>query len=428
MKTQIQLILGIIFLLLHLQSPARQLKNATVIDKNGNSLKCRINDQNWSYNPSSFRAIMPDNSVKEFMANDISSIKIDSGDYYVSAYIPVDMNYVQSLSTGKVEIGTVVTDTFFLRVILDAQWSLYLLTDINGKDHFYIKSTEGSYEELIDKNVQILIGDKYLLQPKSTYKVRLHAIMKDCSSCITSLNTIQYTEKKLTKLFLEFNNTVTPVSIHYLTSQSPVKVFLTLFGGVDLTHTSFVGEDPESHLELFKPSSSTNPAFGVRVTLPLARMNNKHSISFELGWRQYGIKSYYSYKKSSYSTLYTDYDVQLDFKYLKFSPAYTFRFSSKKFSPFLSLGGTYCYLLSSVNKKHQDVHYTNLPPSYHRVTDTEAYEHMTKYDAGIFIGAGCIFKRISLEGRYENYVGFSNKAGLDEVLSGFSILAGFRLF
>jgi hypothetical protein len=424
-------------------SGQKDVRRVLAVTTKGDTLTGYINDKNWSRNPSSFKIKTDDGGEKEFRASQLASVKIDSGDYYVSAPVTIDMNYVLSLdqlnpddfpkdggeviaketSTQKeivqISTGKIETDTLFLRVLISSALSLYIFTDKKGKDHFYTSNAAGDFEELIHKNIFLRVDHANVLHPVSSFQNQLKAIMKSCASCVSSAGSVEFSEKKLSRLFAEFNASIPGNTIAYKSVHAQSNVSWQLIAGLDISTLSFDGNDQASNLGLGSYSTSYRPSAGIRLHVPITRARHKHAVLFELAWREYDTRASYTVKE------WNDYDVHFQMRYLKLSPAYNFRFLSGKFTPYITLGGSMGALISSVNTKHVNAHDPKLPASYHNETDGIAYDNPINYDMGIFGTAGLAYKRFLLECRYEVSQGFSTMASLDSKVTSICIYAGY---
>ena len=380
-------------------------KKGKIITLTEDTIYGTIDDQNKLRSPRtiSFKA---DNLEKAsyFKPSEIKAAILDSGDYYVSAIIEIDMDYVKStkLKESYSNDSVKIVDTVFLRVIIQSKLSLYLFTDNNFKDHFYFTTNTNNYRELIYKKFPVDINGIVYLKENSLYKKQLNSLMSDCSDALTRISRTDFNEKALFNLFRIYNTCLPENLIRFESHSIPSQNSFYLFAGLDITKLNFTGSDIYYN-ENEKFSNSFQPAIGVGVYIPTIRGQKKYSAILELAWKQYDSRS------NSYLFNYYEVDIHFKMNYLKFNTAFKYSHPGK-IAPYINLGPSMSLLLSSINTIHVFNHDPNLLPNYSREQFKKAYDSPLKLSFGIFGGIGINYKKFSFETRYEKYTGFTSNA------------------
>jgi len=159
-------------------------KPAHLVNMQGDTLSGLINDLEWSRNPTSigFKE-NPQSKERFYTPAEIKAAMIDSGDYYISAFLHVDRNYVTKNDITKVySTDETKVDTLFLRLLTKGHLSLYLFRDENEKNHFYLVAEKNGFQELISKKVAIKKDGKDYVISNNGFRTQLFFAMHDCSS------------------------------------------------------------------------------------------------------------------------------------------------------------------------------------------------------------------------------------------------------
>lgn len=134
-----------------------QLFKARIVTLSNDTISGQIKDFQWTKNPDELEFTTGLQTVSEIIRpGKIKAAIIDSGDYYVSAIVHIDMEYAKLNNPSEVySMDTVIKDTVFLRLLLKGTLSLYLFTDENQKSHFFGKTDLSEYQELYFKNLPL---------------------------------------------------------------------------------------------------------------------------------------------------------------------------------------------------------------------------------------------------------------------------------
>jgi hypothetical protein len=361
----------------------------------------------------------------------VSEIRIDSGDYYIRAIVHIDMIYSMSTNINKVySTDSSNIDTVFFRVLVQGPLELYLYTDINSKDHFFIKDFANSYTELIDKNVPIqylhLESSLDYLVHISNFKEQLRVLMKDCPSVASKIPSIDFKEQQLIKLFLAYANCIKE-EIRYLT---PVKSATTKFAvvaGVSITKIQFIGQEIStavhlsSYLHLSSFPVSTDPVIGLSAVIPLNRTNDKLNFNSSLLWWGYDTKSNYTNEYQN------EYFVHFKTDYVKIVLGPSIKFNVGRLKLFGSIGLIGMCLVNIVNERHVEYGPSTAQPTLPTAADGVAFYHPAYADAGFYGSMGLLFSRFSLEARYNRSKGIATGTDLKTPVTSLEFLLSYNL-
>ena len=123
-----------------------------VVTKSGDSLRGWIDYRQWSKNPTAikFKRDLASNNPTTYTVDDLALFEIVGRDRYLKAAVTKDMRPVEiselRYATDNV-VSYTVSDTVFLRVLLEGKISLYELND--KKSHFYVREEGKDYLELM---------------------------------------------------------------------------------------------------------------------------------------------------------------------------------------------------------------------------------------------------------------------------------------
>ena len=424
MKIRNSVLPGILFIILintvHGQT---NFKRGKVITLKGDTLYGMIDDQNKLKNPNVISFKENDNNlVYNFTPSEIKASIIDSGDFYLSAIIEIDMTYGKSINMKESysKDSLLKKDTVFIRVLLQSKMSLYLFNDKNAKNHFYYSTVTDSYHELTFKKVPVVIDNKTYLKNSSRYKNQLKYLMQDCQEAISKIKNTEYKENSLVELFRIYNNCISGNHIIYESLLIPNQNNYYLVVGLNRDQLVFKGFSSLG-LENSNFSKSYNPLIGFGVNIPFKRGRAKYSMFSELAWKKFDTRADY------YSFIYYENNIHLQFSYLKLSSAFKYQFQNFSNKPYLFAGPTLNYLIHFINTRHEYNHNPNLSPNYSREKDDIVNIPELKFGIGLFGGVGIRFKKLSLEMRYETYSNFEKLVELITYTETFSFLIKYNL-
>ena len=411
--------------IVHVFSKQSTIK-ATVISISNDTTTVFLTDKKRKVTPSVFQAATtPDGTPSiELRPTNVKEIRIDSGDYYVRAIVHVDMIYSISTNVTKVHsTDSARIDTLFFRVLVKGPLELYLYTDINSKDHFFVKGPKYGFEELIDKNISSeylhLESSLVYLVHISNFREQLKHLMKECPSVASKINSVEYHERSLVKLFLAYTNCKKETTTYV----TPVKTATTKFAvvaGVSMTKIQFNGFESESYLHLASFPVSAYPVVGLKAILPLNRTNDNFSFHSSLLWWGYDTKADYS------NGMYTDYSVHFKSDYLKIVLGPTLKLNKGQFQTFASIGFIGMCLLHMVNERHVEYDSSYWTGSINGTADDVAYLHPFNIDAGFYGSAGVMSKRFEFETRYNLSRGMSTSGGVTTPVQSLEFLLSYK--
>src|SRR5689334_7201636 len=114
---------------------AQKLTPASLINNNGDSIKCEIAYKRWDKNPKSIE--VRGTSSAHYRPGDIKGFVV-GGETYVSAQVDVETSPYRLEDLDNDATFRYSPDTAFLQQLVSGPKSLYFLNDEAGKKHFYI--------------------------------------------------------------------------------------------------------------------------------------------------------------------------------------------------------------------------------------------------------------------------------------------------
>jgi hypothetical protein len=415
---------AVIFLLVLISSlccyAEKNIKPAKIVTLKGDTVAGKVKDWNHKQNPDSFVFIRNGSNVAEWMTPaKIKAVIIDGTDYFVSAKVKLDMFYSTKRKPFEtyVRADKAVIKNLFLCDLLSGKLCLYKYVDENRKEHFFAKTMDGEYKELVYKRVPIKPpGAKLYVYEESRYKDQLRELMADCISLAGKIDWMHYTERELTSLFDRYNDCDYSEPVNRSKSGKN-KISLHALAGIDITYYSFTGRDYFSHLENshFKPSVTLLP--GLRCMIPLQKQKKQWYLVSDFANRSLGLSSHYYHSTS-------EYDIHMYMDYVKWNMSFKYKLSTPSVEPYIDAGLALNYLVDFTSRKVQTGADT-LGQS--AVIYGVAVQEPHPFDFGYFGGLGLHYKRLNLEGRYEQSTGFSPVYDLDSHVTTVNVILSFRL-
>lgn len=420
--------------------PQSQMLKAKIVTLSNDTVSGQIKDYQWNKNPDELEFTRELQSASEIIRpGKIKAAIIDSGDYYVSAILHIDMEYAKLDNPSEVySTDTVIKDTVFLRLLLKGTLSLYLFTDENQKSHFFGKTDFSDYQELYFKNLPMtyqnsphlpfpIINSSSMKDATqnsiktdnfvySVYKEQLESWMSFCPDARQRISNVNYKEKSLISLFEFYNDCIPSGKVNYKYSPPDTKARFYIVGGAGITKIHFSGDKSNQSLDNETFSKSINPTAAIAIEFPFTRQFQLFSFLTELQWKNFKTESH-----SESPVTFNKYSYTFAMNYLKFNAALQYRFCAKKVQPNINGGITFAYLLSSENKKQI------IDGNTGQLNERAGLDGIRGYDFGYFASAGVNIKRWGISFRYEHTLGFSDFLNIAAPINTINCLLSFRL-
>jgi hypothetical protein len=400
-----------------------QKRPGKIITLKGDTVTGKIYDWNHVINPDTIVFIRDkDKKIELLTPEKISAAILEGSAYFVSAKVKVDMFY----STRRKPLETYVRADkavirhLFMRALLIDKLNLYVYADENGKEHFFTKAEGEDYKELLFKKAPVKVGAEQHVVEESRFHEQLKSLMNDCSSLYNKIDFLHYTEKDLMKLFIKYND-CTFNEPDYVSRLEKNRVSLHILAGADIAQFSFTGRDYFSHFEDANFPVSLTFLPGARFIIPLQKKQKKLSIVTDFTNRNISMSSYYQHSTVSDTYIY---DVHVYMDYVKWNTGFRYKLRTQSVEPYFNGGFAFNYLVDFISSKEQ----TSIDKDGEAITTHGvAMQEPHPFDIGFFAGIGLHYKRLNLDGRYEQSTGFSPIYNLDSHVATIDVILSFRL-
>ncbi len=389
-----------------------------IVTNNNDTVHGTINYHNWDENPSAIQFVKEGTTeVISYKPMQIKAFTVAT-DYYESATVDIDATSQRLEDLGNSIEPLMIKDTVFFSVYVKGEASLYYYKSKNDRKHFFIKKNNIT-EELINNYYYKHLDDQELLVKSDKYKQQLINHLADCSGITEDITTLNYRGNELLKLFIKYNK-CRNTSVVFIKKSDNFIFEPFIIAGASITKLNFFTTPDYLGDVVF--NRSTNFALGLALNIVLPRKSKTASLYNELLYKTYQMEAFRGTKYYDINYSNTKKYV-FNFTYLKLTTLLRFTYPGKKLNPFFNIGMTNAYAIRSVNTltietQIYNSHYSETKP---------AIDDIKKYEAGIAIGIGILYKHISLDCRYER--GNSMAKASDQVrcvTDNYYVLLGYR--
>jgi len=330
-----------------------------------------------------------------------------------------DINYVvKSVSVDKSPDFGVVTDTVFLEIMNRSKMSLYTMIDENEKAHYYIENENGTHELSIR-----LVRKPEMIQWQriETYKSTLKGLFPACTGEFAAIDKTVLSRKGMQAIFNKlYTCRFGEEPAKMKKEKDDVETNFGVLAGVSITDMSFTGKKNITslvHTLKFK-NPSIDPTLGIFIETRFSR-TKMFAARHEFTYRQYVYQSEV-FKPSPYApnNIWGD----LSVKYLKYSLVARIYLLTPdtKLRPFVDFGPAPAYAISvKQSLTREGGSNAGVSPLF--------IDSISKFELGLFGGAGVIHKNFSFEIRYETSSGLHPKECNTKVQTVYANLS-YRLF
>jgi hypothetical protein len=239
-------------------------QKAILVLNNGDRITGWVDYRNWKVNPEKI-SYKKDSLSSEFTSygeSDLQYFEVIGQDAYQRAIVSKDMRPVKEheLPDGTQEMN--VTDTAFLRVLVKSD-GLNLFELVDSKNHFFIQSDGGSFQELLYKVYKI---GNYQFIKREIYKDQLKGLVNNRENrelLASKIHRINYNETDLRRIVLTIKNGVE--SKEYSTDPKKRRVQLFAAAGATFSNIKFKGSNTDLKYVDFKGSFQPSIAVGIDV-------------------------------------------------------------------------------------------------------------------------------------------------------------------
>ncbi len=363
-----------------------------IIDNNGKKIEGYIDYRNWRSNPDFINFKEETNSKEsKFGPTDILEFSVAS-DIYESANVKIE---VSSRNTSKLDDNPTlnyIEKEVFLLLLYKGSKDLLMYRLGGGTNHFYIRSEENIEYLVYKKYKKTHTNTSYDQKPHTTvmknerYKRILAFHFSDCLKIQSDINKLEYTKSSITKLFdkyIECSNS----KFEYIKPKETAQNKFGILAGATFTFINI--ESNINHKVLsFNGKDSYDYTFGIYSDLAFPRNFYKISWYNELAYTQYGAEG------TNYIGINTTEYLKFDFKFIELNSMLRYKYPVKNNFIYGNLGFSFGF---PIDKKSES---KSVNPTREQPTIENDFVSTKNYSAGINIGGGIQFGRISGEVRY----------------------------
>lgn len=179
-------------------------RQGSIIKNDGTEVKGEINDREWSVNPDVIEFREAGAAVQTFSVLQIkgfSTARPSRYEVYAIEYDGDDQN-VNRLPTSRNPVS-LVQDTLFLRVIVNAPVGLFEFVDTNGRLHYFISSEQGVVE-LLNRKYKDATNSS-LMGVNEKFKQQLLLASGTCTDLQSTIKQLKYNEQSLKSIVTKIN-------------------------------------------------------------------------------------------------------------------------------------------------------------------------------------------------------------------------------
>ncbi len=317
-----------------------------------------------------------------------------SNEYFYSKTIVIDKKSIELTQLESDPKPKNVTETVFVKLLVQGEANLYSYQDENAKKHFLFSKKNTPIQELIYLKYFTTQG---IFRVIETYKLQLDTSLVGCKKNKTAF--LDFEESKLKHVFEQYNVCFSNDISYIQESGKPKIAFKALVGF--------------GNFEMIPADEIYSYNFYFNNARKVAFSNSKGNIllggTLQILPRRvsspilYDIELLFSKRSFSYLSVLDEnpikrtYKIELELNSIQIQPSLVY-YLKGIVSPFARMGVSVGYFAASKNIGTAEVSFINIS------NDTYKYEpfiNMSKFSYGAFGGLGIIFKKISAEVRFE---------------------------
>lgn len=245
----------------------------------------------------------------------------------------------RSYETHEIKIDENRLEKIFLEVLIKGTVSLY-----RSVNYFYIQKNGAVLRKLSNDMLSFDVDGQAYQKPSLRYISSLKILLSDCEAMEKKIPKVQFHEKSLTTLIEQYNKCIGQSSTVFKSDMPWFKMGVGISLGYNLSKLNIPPIDEnEEHLHGdFDLANSFIPGIFLNFSSP--RISEKSSFYIGLFYLNSTYKSISSFPYF----LGTNYnEVEIKLEQLKIPIGYRYTFSKSKFKPYINLGISLTYNLSS---------------------------------------------------------------------------------
>ncbi len=237
----------------------------------GDTVHGFIDYRQWEINPHAirFKQDLEKSKPTAYTVNDLSYFEIPGFDRYIRAIVRKDLRPIEinELLRNITVVDTTITDTVFLRTLVDSKLSLFQLVD--ERTHFYLRDDKGQFHELLYKvyleNADSKISKMYIFRDQLNQWIDVET--RSSSSLSSLLARAEYNEKDLVRIVEKMNEKANAAFV-YQAKKTKQSISFYIGAGGMFSKLTVKGRE---NLERLKYSNSFSPYFVCGLDLSVAR-------------------------------------------------------------------------------------------------------------------------------------------------------------
>jgi hypothetical protein len=253
----------------------------------------------------------------------------------------------RGFETKKITLDDKSSATVLLEVLVKGLVSLYKFENI-----YYIDKADTGLIKLSHESIESSVQGVNTSRLSTKYLGVLRLYMSDCNEVASKISNVNCNEKELTNLVGKYDACKTGKSVIYKEKKSSIHLRAGISGGLVISSIDFgLTESGKTYLNNSFESSKT-PLAALSLNISSPRINENISIVADLIYFKSNYYSYYT-KTDLSQNKNTDY-VSISMSQLKIPFGLRYTIPAGKLKPYLSIGFSSTYTLSSeTDWKHE---------------------------------------------------------------------------
>ncbi len=405
--------------------------SGSIIKLNGDTVKGYVDYRNWEKNPNKIKFKEGENSkIMEYNPLQIGAFVV-SDEIYKSAIVKVD----QSNSGNEISSTPVFefrTDTTFVLTLIQGSKNLYYYADKNNQSNFYIYNNS-KFELLEFKKFNRIhesedLFDAYkghlVQEMNNRYIGQLKLYFQNCNIPESMYQNLSYTKESIQKIYKYYYSHMKNENV-IIRKTDKAKLEFGVLGGLCTTKIKFTNNLPSEYI-VFDYLAKVNfdahlsLAAGAYLNVVFPWNNGKWSLYNELLINSYAFHGFYS--NFTNSTYYQNKTYNLEYYYINMNNMIRFKYPVGKVYLYVNTGISNGFAFKEVNHAIVETRLTSEP----KMTEEKAIEDTRKYEQGFLLGLGLLYKKYSVEFRYEGGNGILQLTHLSSSTYRYNVLLGYR--
>lgn len=247
------------------------------------------------------------------------------------------------------------SELVFLELLVRGTATLYRYLGV-----YYIEKDGEKFHKLSNEKIYIDQGGKKFHRNSNRHIAALSYLLSDCKEIKEKINKVKYDERPLTELIEEYNE-CTGQSVIFKEEKPWFEFHFGLAFGINSSHLNYKSDlqNTEHLTDGFNWANSIMPGINFNFSSP--RTNERSSLTVGLFYIPATYKSY-TIIKSSLITRYNE--VTIEVEQLKIPISFKYTFPKNNFTPYINIGGSYTYHISSSSLWVQEMEVNNIVFTY----------------------------------------------------------------